>query len=253
MTMGKISSKIIKECGGKHAALCSFCVTISILGISYKKSNLENTLQLSKDAALHARWTSLCLSVNSHCWRDVKSKANPERSCSMTDAFPCTRGEISEASIYRAATGGVEREVSSADVCSHPGRLQRKIQSGPVLAEILGDWERSADAGEGLRSVFTFMPVMVNKSRDEACISTGDMTGNHEEGSVQYSCRKITSHFKIFSRYRNYIKSEIYTGMTSGVSISHERGQRYPRYLNIPIRVRAPAERFQSSPGRRRM
>ncbi len=162
MTMGKISSAMIKECRGKQRVLCSFCVTISILGISYKNCNLENMLLLSADSAFHARWTFLCLSANSHCWLDVKSKANPERSCSTADDFAPVWGEISEACIYRAAAGGMEREVSSSDVHTHPGRLRRKIQSGLLLAEILGDWVRSADGGEGLRSVFTFMLMLLN-------------------------------------------------------------------------------------------
>lgn len=159
MTMGKISSEIIKECRGKHRAFCSFCETIFILGISYKNSNLENTLLLSEDAAFHARWTFLCLSANSLCWLDVKSKANSEHSRSAADVF------ISEAYIYRTSAGGIEREASSSDVCSHPGRLRRKIQSGPLLAEILGDWVRSADDGEGLaRSLHScFCCSIVNK------------------------------------------------------------------------------------------
>lgn len=155
--MGKISSEIIKECRGKHRALCSFCVTISILGISYKNSNLENTLLLSEDTAFHARWTFLCLSANSHCWLDVKSKANPERSRTAANAF------LSEACIYRATAGGEGGGgwgVSSSDVRSHPGRLRRKIQSGLLLAEILGDWVRSADGCEGaLLGLYTHASV----------------------------------------------------------------------------------------------
>lgn len=57
----------------------------------------------------------------------------------MADALTSIWGEISEACIYRAAEGVIEREVSSSDVRSHPVRLTRKIQSGPLLAEILGD------------------------------------------------------------------------------------------------------------------
>lgn len=57
MAMEKISSEIIKECRGKHRLLCSFSVTISILRISYKNSNLGNMLLLSEDAVFHARWT----------------------------------------------------------------------------------------------------------------------------------------------------------------------------------------------------
>ena len=53
------AAKILMDLGG--------CVTITVLGISYKNSNLENTLLLAVDAAFHARWTFLCLSANSHC------------------------------------------------------------------------------------------------------------------------------------------------------------------------------------------
>lgn len=59
-------------------------------------------------------------------------------------------GEISETFIYRAASGGVEKEVSLSGICSHPRRLQRKIQSGLLLAKILRDLVRSADYGERL-------------------------------------------------------------------------------------------------------
>jgi len=47
MTMGEISFEIIKECRGKRKARCSFCVTIFMSGISYKKGPIQKTRSCS--------------------------------------------------------------------------------------------------------------------------------------------------------------------------------------------------------------
>lgn len=157
MTMGEISSEIIKECRGKHRALCSFCVTISILGISYKNSNLENTLLLSEDAAFHARWTFLCLSANSHCGLDVKSKANPERSRTTANAF------LSEACIYRATAGGAARgeypPVTSALILGDSAGKFNLVFCLQRYWEI--EWGLQM-AVRGLCLVFTFMLLLLD-------------------------------------------------------------------------------------------
>lgn len=183
MTMGEISSEIIKECRGKHRALCSFCVTISVLRINYKNSNLENTLLLSEDAAFHARWTFLCLSANSHCWLDVKSKANPEHSRSAADAFLSEAASIGP---QQEAQRGKYPPVTSTLILGDSGGefnlvfcLQRYWEIERGLPTVVRGSARSLHS--------CFCCSIVNKGCETRPASQQESQQGHVVGSVSYT------------------------------------------------------------------
>lgn len=75
---------------------------------------------------------------------------NPERSSSTANTFSPSGGNIWEVHL-QGCMRRCREEVSLSDIRSHSKRLWRKIQSGFLLAEILGDRMRSTNCGEGLR------------------------------------------------------------------------------------------------------